>query len=217
MVKIWYNNYMSQLTEKQQRILKIILEYFHEYGKMPTLKEIALKADYTTPSSIQNYIKILLNNGYLIRGDGRHPFQLSYNLKPTINIPVIGSIACGKPMLAMENIEAYIPMDSAKLKGDPTNYFFLKAKGDSMNLTNIKGKSVDEGDFVLIKKQSCAKENDRVVALIGDDATLKRLKFEDNLPVLYPESNNSANKKIILLEDPLIQGVAIEVIKKKKE
>lgn len=207
---------MTKLTSKQQRVLDVITNYYDMHGRVPTLKEIATEIGFGGPSSVQNYIKILLDNGYLAQGEGGRSFRISYLAKPIVEIPVVGKIACGTPILAIENIEAYIPVDSSSLKGGASDYFFLKADGDSMNTTQINGKTVDEGDFVLIKKQSHAKENDRAVFLIGDDATLKRLKYENNLPVLCPESTNPNHKKIILIDDPLIQGVAVDVKKRKR-
>ena len=92
--------------------------------------------------------------------------------------------------------------------------FFLRAVGDSMNTASIDSKVIDDGDFVLVKKQNTANKGNRVVALIGDEATIKRYEPKGNSVVLEPESNNRANKPIILFEDFAIQGIVVNVIKK---
>ena len=127
----------------------------------------------------------------------------------TIQIPLVGQCACGTPILAQENIEAYIAYDAAKLKGHYHDYFFLRAVGDSMNRANI-----DHGDYVLVRKTDRAEFGQRVVALIGDDATIKKLIKKDDHFVLQPESTNAANKPIYVLDDLMIQGVVVDVIKR---
>ncbi|PIZ46781.1 hypothetical protein COY32_02805 [candidate division WWE3 bacterium CG_4_10_14_0_2_um_filter_41_14] len=92
--------------------------------------------------------------------------------------------------------------------------FFLRAVGDSMNIATIDGKVIDDGDFILVKKQSTANKGNRVVALIGDEATIKRYEPNGNSVVLEPESSNEANKPIILFDDFVIQGIVVNVIKK---
>lgn len=86
-----------------------------------------------------------------------------------------------------------------------------------MNRANVNGKNIDDGDFVLIKSQTTADPNQKVLALIGDNATLKRFKYENGAAVLYPESANPANKPIYVFEDLSIQGVICDVIKKRGE
>lgn len=216
---------MTKLTSKQQKVLDVITDYYDTNERVPTLRHIATRLGFSSPSSVQNYIKILLDNGYLAKGRGGRSFRISYLAKPIVKIPVVGKIACGTPILSNENIEAYIPVDSRSLEGGASDYFFLKADDDSMNTTQINGKTVNEGDFVLIKKQSHAKENDKAAFLVNDRVILRQLKHESSFPVLCPKSTNSNHKKIILLDDPLIQGVAadvrkvkviVEVIKEKK-
>jgi repressor LexA len=126
----------------------------------------------------------------------------------------VGNVACGAPLLAAENIEAYISYDASKIRGKAQEYFFLKAVGDSMNKTNISGKTIDSGDFVLIKKQSTADFGNRIVALIGNEATIKKMQKEDGYIRLEPESTNKNNKSILIFDDLLVQGIAVDVIKR---
>ncbi len=115
--------------------------------------------------------------------------------------------------LAIENIEAYIAYPKAELPGDYKDYFFLRGIGDSMNDSDIRGKPIDDGDYVLVRKQSSADRGDRVVALIGDDVTIKRFMPDKEGIKLAPESTNTANKTIIVFDEVLIQGKAVDVVK----
>ena len=122
-----------------------------------------------------------------------------------MNVPVVGTIACGEPMLAEEHIERYIPVPIDSFgRGE---YYFLKAKGDSM-----VDMGIFEGDMVLVRQQNTAAPGEVVVALIGDEATLKRFYPDPdrNRIRLHPE-NREMND--IFVDDCEIQGIAVKVIK----
>ena len=118
-----------------------------------------------------------------------------------IKIPIVGSIACGMPIFAEENIEDYLEISKDLLKKNET-YFILSASGDSMNKSRIQ-----DGDLILIKQQSTADDGEIVVALINDEATLKILKKKNNLILLQPNSTNKKHKPIIASNQLTIQGV----------
>lgn len=181
-----------------------------KHGQAPTLEEIRKALDYSGTSSVQRHTDALKEKGYLDKARGLSP--LDSNEK--VQIPLVGNVACGVPLLATENVEAYISYDSSKIAGRPDDYFFLRAVGDSMNEARVSGKTIDDGDFVLIKKQQTANPGNRVVALIGDEATIKKFVPEDGHVRLQPESTNPKNKPIILFEDFSIQGVVEDVVKK---
>jgi repressor LexA len=124
----------------------------------------------------------------------------------TIKIPLLGSVACGIPLLAEQNIESYISISKELIKSTD-NYFILKAIGDSMNEAGI-----NDGDLVLIKQQQIANENDLVVALIDDEATIKEFHRRQNMIILKPKSNNQKHQPIILTNDFRIQGIVETVI-----
>ncbi|MFH1827102.1 MAG: transcriptional repressor LexA, partial [bacterium] len=161
-------------------------------------------------SSVQRHTDALKDKGYL--GNTRGLSLPTSDEKA--QIPLVGNVACGSPLLAIENIEAYISYDADKVQGKAQDYFFLRAVGDSMNKTNVSGKTIDNGDFVLVKKQSTANSGNRVVALIGDEATIKKMLKEDGYVRLEPESANPDNKPIILFGDFSVQGIVVDVIKK---
>ncbi len=124
----------------------------------------------------------------------------------TINLPLIGSIACGSPILAIENIETEIPVSVDLIKGS-SKHFLLRAVGNSMNNAGIK-----DGDLVLVKQQSTAENGDKVVALIDDAATIKEFHKTREAIVLKPCSTEQKHKPIILTRDFKIQGIVITTI-----
>jgi len=197
------------LTQKQKNVLVAIKELTRKYGKPPTLRELCRFLDYSGISSIQRHLDALKNKGF-IRSEKHQARSIELNLttEEKVNIPLVGNVACGKPLLAEENIEAYIPHSKSQLKGDYRDYYFLRATGDSMNLADI-----NHGDYVLVRRQSTANFGDIVVALIGDEATIKRLKKGDGCYILAPDSDNPQNKPIYVFENFVIQGVVKGVIR----
>lgn len=200
----------KKLTSKQKQVLSTIIDLTQKLGHEPTLEQVRSALDYTSTSSVQRHTDSLKELGYLSKSRG-----LSLpDTDQTVQIPLVGNVACGVPLLAIENIEAYIPYDSTVLRGNSDDYFFLRAVGDSMDATNVNGKTIDDGDYVLVKKQDYPDFGKRIVALIGENATIKRLKRGDGHIILEPESNNPANKPIYVFEEISVQGVAEDVIKK---
>ncbi len=124
----------------------------------------------------------------------------------TINLPVIGSIACGSPILAIENIEAEIPVSIDLIKGS-SKHFLLKAVGNSMNKAGI-----NDGDIVLVKQQNTAENGSIVVALIDDEATIKEFQKTSEAIVLKPRSTEQKHKPILLNRDFKIQGIVIATV-----
>lgn len=206
----------KSLTAKQKQILATIQDLTKKLGNSPTLEEIREVLDYAGISSVQRHVNALKKKGYLSseRYQAR-TLEVSMPQK-TVDIPLVGNVACGTPFLAVENIEAYIPFDKDSLSGSPDDYFFLRAVGDSMNNTNISGKTIDDGDFVLVKKQPSANPGERVVALIGDEATIKKFSKANGYVQLMPETTNAGNKPIIPLGNFSIQGTIKDVIKKEE-
>lgn len=199
----------KSLSEKQKRTLAVINDFVARHGKYPTLKELQELLGLSAISSVQRHLMALKIKGYL-RSERYHArsMRVTPDTAGTINVPLVGNVAAGAPLLAQENIEAYIPYEAGRLRGDHQQYFFLRAVGDSMNKAGI-----DDGDFVLIKSQPTAEQNQQVLALIGDEATIKKFKHRAGMVVLEPESTNPQNKPIYVFENLAIQGVVKDVIK----
>lgn len=205
---------MEELTPKQKITLQKIRNLLAHGSKPITLEDLKKSLGYTSKnvSSVQRHTDALKEKGYLekIRGIAIR------NYSNMVQIPVVGNVSCGQPLLAIENIDAYIPFDASKINGRVSDYFFLKASGNSMNNTDINGKTIDDGDYILVKKQLNTVSGNRVVALIGDEATTKLLKKGEDCLILQPESTDPNNKPIYLFNDVQIQGIVVDVVKKRK-
>lgn len=199
------------LTVKQKLLFQIIKEYQRKHGVSPTLGELQKMLGVPFMNSVVVLIKSLEEKGYITREKGaeRGIEPVVHSGAGTINVPVVGAVACGKPLLAQENVEGYISVDKNLLHNNPKDYFFLRALGDSMDKAGI-----DDGDMVLIKSQRTARPDEKVVALIDDEATIKVYKPYSGYVALVPKSSNSANKPIILHENFAIQGIVKAVFKK---
>lgn len=207
----------SNLTSNQKQVLQYIRDFRRKNGMSPKLREIqeGLKK-FPSLNSIAFLLEGLEAKGYIkrIRGAERGIVLVESINDNIVNIPLVGSVACGVPLLAEQNVEGYVPVETRLLYGSSKSYFFLRAIGDSMNKADIGGNNIEEGDYVLIKQQSDAMSGDKVVALIDDEATIKVLKKGKDFVALIPQSSNVANKPIILHSDFTIQGVVKAVYKK---
>lgn len=199
---------MNSLTPKDQAILTFLREYIRSNDESPTLEEIKTQFGYKSLTSVQRSIVSLEEAGYIRRTPQKRGIQLVETTETTVNIPIVGAAACGRPILAVENIQGYIATDTSLLRGGKDNYFYLTAQGDSMNMAGI-----DDGDLVLIKNQPTAENGEKVVALIDDSATIKILQRGDDYVALVPKSKNEIHKPIVLRENFSIQGKVIKVIK----
>jgi repressor LexA len=201
------------LTLKQKAVLVAISDLTREKGLSPTLNEIRDKLGYRRVSSIQHHLDALKKKGYLSHTPNQSRSLQFSSPNDTISIPLIGNIAAGTPILAIENIEAYIPYDQKKIKTGLSNYFFLRAVGTSMNMADVNGRNIENGDYVLIRKQNTANYGQIVAALIGEEATIKKLSKGNGHIILEPISSDSTNKPIYVFDEFLIQGLVIDVIK----
>ena len=199
------------LSEKELKAIREIRNSLMHKNRSPSVRELMVSLGYRSPRSAAVIIERLINKGILRRGsDGN--LRLMKNLEDddvraqTVDVPLVGNVACGTPILAEENIEAMIPV-STKLARPPHRYFLLKASGDSMN-----EKGINDGDLVLVRQQSTAENGDIVVALIDDEAAIKEFHISDKTIVLKPRSTNKQHKPIVLTRDFQIQGIVITSI-----
>lgn len=205
----------QQLSSKQKLLYQIIKDYQKKYGISPSLNELKKELGVPFVNSVVHLLEKLEEKGYLTRTPStERGIKLLEESHQTINVPVVGAVACGQPLLAKQNIEGYIPVDKNLLSSNSADYFFLRAVGDSMDNSNVNGNNIENGDFVLIKTQSTANYNDKIVALIDDEATIKVYKKQQDYIALVPQSTNPANKPIILHSDFTIQGIVKAVFKK---
>ena len=193
---------------KDISVLKFIRNTFINSGTGPSLREINEVTGGKSPRSASIILDRLEKDGFIKRQNGKI-ISIAFekpNSVSTINIPLVGALPCGAPMLAEQNIETYIPVSTALAKKG-SNYFLLRATGDSMNLAGINDK-----DILLIRQQETADNEEKVVALIDEEATVKILEKKDGVVILRPKSSNTSHKPIVLSNNCQIQGVVVAVL-----
>ncbi|HAF30431.1 MAG TPA: repressor LexA [Bacteroidales bacterium] len=201
------------ISNKELAALKVIRDFLMKNGRMPSVRELMKEMDYKSPRSAAVILQNLIDKNILNKKEDGSIQFIQYEFdreetasEQTVKIPLLGTIACGLPILAEENIEAMIAV-STKLAKSGNKYFLLQAKGDSMN-----EKGINDGDLVLVKQQSSAENGDLVVALIDDEATIKELRVNDDNVLLLPRSSNKKHTPIILSRDFIVQGVVESTI-----
>ena len=178
----------GKISAKQKEILEYIMGEIFRKGYPPAVREICEAVDLKSTSSVHSHLETLEKNGY-IRRDPTKPRAIEildddFNLtrREVVNVPIVGHVAAGEPILATENIENYFPIPVEYMPNEET--FMLKVKGESMINAGIFN-----GDNVLVKKQPNAENGDIVVALVDDSATVKTFYKEDGYYRLQPEND----------------------------
>lgn len=194
--------------DKDISVLKFIRNTFINSGTGPSLREINEVTGGKSPRSASIILDRLEKDGFIKRENGKI-ISIAFekpNSVSTINIPLVGAVPCGVPMLAEQNIETYIPVSTALAKKG-SNYFLLRATGDSMNLAGINDK-----DILLVRQQETADNGEKIVALIDEEATVKILEKKDGVVILRPKSSNTSHMPIVLSNNCQIQGVVVAVL-----
>jgi len=201
-----------KLTQKQEEFFNILADYIRREKIPPTNREILKIMGLKSPRSVAQYLGVLEEGGYIQRGKGARNIKIikflydDRNSSRTVKVPILGHVPCGVPFLAEENTENIVTV-SEKIAKPPHKYFMLRAVGDSMNKSGI-----NDGDLVLIKQQIIANDGDIIVALIDDEATIKRLYLRKDFVILEPNSTNSEHSPIILERDFRIQGIVVRTM-----
>jgi repressor LexA len=203
-----------QLTEQQRRFFELLLDFRRREGVMPSMRELQQLGGFRSPRSVGQYLEALERAGYIQRLPGARNLRLlrqSSDLLPdrseTTNVPVVGRVAAGLPLLAEENITELRPV-SRKLLHGSGQHFLLEVVGDSMNAAGI-----DDGDLVLVRQQVVAEPGMKVVALIDEEATVKVFRPAGDVVVLEPRSTNPKHKPIIVEREFRIQGIVVATIR----
>ena len=195
----------GKISSKQQEILDFIKSEIINKGYPPAVREIGTAVNLRSTSSVHSHLESLEKNGY-IRRNPTKPRAIEivddgFNLarRELVNVPIVGSVAAGQPLLAVESIESYFPIPAEYMPNEET--FMLKVKGDSM--INV---GIYNGDKVLVMKQKTANNGDIVVALVEDSATVKTFYKETDHIRLQPENDNM---DAIIVNDVEILGKVI--------
>ena len=178
----------GKISDKQREILEYIKSEILKKGYPPTVRDICEAVHLKSTSSVHSHLETLEKNGY-IRRDPTKPRAIeiiddNFNLtrRELVNVPIIGQVAAGQPILATENIENYFPIPAEYMPNAET--FMLKVKGESMMNAGIFN-----GDAILVERCISARNGDMVVALIDDSATVKTFYKEDGHIRLQPEND----------------------------
>ena len=199
----------GKITKKQEEILEYIKDQIMNRGFPPAVREICEAVNLKSTSSVHAHLETLEKNGY-IRRDPTKPRAIeilddNFNMvrRELVNVPVVGRVAAGEPILATENVESYFPIPAEYGPKNPT--FMLTVKGDSMINAGIFS-----GDHLLIEQKSTAENGEIIVALLDDSATVKTFYKEDGHYRLQPQ--NDAMEPIIT-DDVQILGKVIGVFR----
>lgn len=200
----------GKISPKQQEILDYIKNEILNRGFPPAVREICEAVHLKSTSSVHSHLESLEKNGY-IRRDATKPRAIeiiddNFNLarREVVNVPVVGTVAAGQPVLAVQNIENYFPVPAEYMPNQQT--FMLRVKGDSMVNAGIF-----DGDLVMVKKQETASNGDIVVALLNDSATIKTFYKEKGYYRLQPE--NDTMSPILVREELQILGKVFGVFR----
>lgn len=177
---------MSQLTTKQQQIYKYIIAFSHEHGYPPSVREIADAVDLKSPSTVHFHLKGLRSAGLISQAEGKTR-AISINSRAAAHsrkdqVPIVGNVAAGSPILAEEYIEDYLTFDT---RGSIGEHFALRVRGESMLNAGIL-----PGDLVVVRQQQSVHNGDIVVALFEDEATVKTYCVRDGHVWLMPENDD---------------------------
>ena len=178
----------GKISDKQREILEYIKQEILNRGYPPAVREICEAVDLKSTSSVHSHLETLEKNGY-IRRDPTKPRAIeiiddNFNLtrREVVNVPLVGRVAAGEPILAVENVENYFPIPIEFMPNAES--FMLKVKGESMINAGIL-----DGDSVLVEKRSDAHNGEIVVALVDDSATVKTFYKENGYIRLQPEND----------------------------
>jgi repressor LexA len=220
------------LTERQEKILAFIKKSIQDQGYPPTIREIGEHFGIRSTNGVNDHLKALERKGYLLRGElksralsvieggrsqaGRFPRLSRRELSAVgdgdvVEVPVVGKVAAGEPILAQENITDHVRIDSVLLGDGGRRVFALRVSGDSMI-----GDGIFDGDYIFVRKQLHAAPGEIVVAMIEDEATVKRFYPEGDRVRFQP--SNPRLKPIYVSRDDFretqIIGVVIGVYRK---
>ena len=193
---------MKPLTKSQQKIYDFLKDR-SQYGIPPSVREICAATGLKSTSTVHAHLKALENLGYISRDAGLNRAIHIVGCEQTAQVPILGKVTAGLPILAVEEIQGYLPITASQQRG--RELFALTVQGESM-----KNAGILDGDYVVVERTPTARDGDIVVALIEDEATVKRLYRETDCVRLQPE--NDAFEPIYAKE-VIILGKVVSVVR----
>ena len=204
---VWYKKDMIKkqtLTAKQKKVLKFIYDSIKIDKLPPTVREIARHFNFSSTGTVRDYLKALVSKGY-IRIKANKSRAIEIIREALFSFPILGRVQAGLPNLAVEEIEGYLNLDSLVFSDDST--FALRVRGDSMIEAGIM-----PDDLVLVRKQEMAQTGETIVALVEDEATVKKLQRRGKDYYLEPANPNY--DPILVDQNVSIIGKVISVIRR---
>ncbi len=192
------------LTQKQKQILKYIYQCIKSNQLPPTIREIAHEFGFSSTGTVRDHLKALVHKGYIKISENKSR-AIEIIREALMQVPVLGQVRAGQPIYAVEDLVGYLNLDEVIFPDD--GVIALRVKGDSMI-----GAGIMEGDFILVKRQEAAKVGEVVVALIGEEVTVKTLRKREGKYFLDPA--NPQYDPIPVGENVSIFGIVINVIRK---
>jgi len=211
------------LTSKQDKVLKIIRDFYLENGYAPSLTELQKLLKISTKRGVVGHLIALERKGYIMRTSEPRGIHLIGDEDPVyeylIGIPVLGYANAGTPLVSAEEENIGVINVHKDLVKRKKNLFSLIIKGDSMNQKKLEGVSFSNGSYLIVQKDVEINDGDAVVAIIDNSATVKNFKKSGDMIILYPKSSNPKHKPIYLSKDTgsIINGKVIKVLENPEE
>lgn len=194
---------LKPLTDRQNDVLEFIKDFSFENGISPTRSEIAIGMGFRSKTAAVDHLKALERKGYIhLHSETSRGIQILQN---TDELPIIGHVAAGSPIEAIENIDTTVPVPAGLFSTRPT--YLLRVRGDSMIDAGIL-----DGDLIAVQKTDSAKSGQIVVARVNDEVTVKRLEIKRNRPILVPENKNY-NPILVVPGELVIEGIFVGLIR----
>lgn len=201
-------------------VLKTVERLLAERGHPPTVEELRAALKLGSTRTALRYLQELENEGHIQRWSGARGIKMSRRASAgprTVQVPVVGEAPAGPLMIAEENWEGWVSLSETATRPASARFFLLRVRGDSMNRARVRGKTIENGDLVLVRQQSSANDGEIVVTLIDGQATIKHFRRGPNYVVLSPNSSNKSHRPFVVTDEFQIQGVVIDVFKRGQE
>lgn len=193
---------MKQLSKSQIKIFEYLKEC-SENGRVPSVREICENTGLSSTSTVHYHLKHLEDKGYIVREHGVNRCIQITGEEKSVSVPVLGKVAAGNPILAVEDIECYVPVPEKLKRGK--ELFALRIQGESMINAGILN-----DDIVIVNRTPVAENGEIVVALVEDSATVKRFYKEDGHYRLQPENDDY---EPIIVDEVILLGKVISLIR----
>jgi repressor LexA len=210
----------GNLTSKQDKVLRVIRDFYLENGEAPSLTELQNMLNITTKRGVVSHLEALEKKGYIIRTSeprGIHIIEESDSemvYEYLVGIPILGYANAGTPLILAEEQNLGVLQLDKSLIGKRKDLFALMVKGDSMDMRVVDGKNIKEGSYLIVQRDAEYEDGDVVVAIIDACATVKNIRKENDMVILYPQSSNPIHKPIYLdiNGSSIINGKVIKVL-----